>query len=769
MSKKPIILLDVFSMLHRAYHALPPLSSPDGTPVGAVYGVITSVLKIVDEYSPYALVACTDVEGKTYRHDMFEEYKGTRAELQDDFVPQIQLCFDFFASFNVPVLGKEGYEADDVIGTLSSQYGSERNVLIITSDQDLLQLVHERVSVVLFSRGAQGVLYTEKGVFERFGFDPKTLIEYKGLRGDSSDNIPGVRGVGEVTAKKILDMYPTLEALYSALEKGEEVVSKRISSLLINEKDTAFLSRELATIQTNIAFDFSVSEWKPSYDTFFDFLRSLGMNKILDGVQRKMKKREDGEKNGVERLTVFGEDVDKKVLKETQVALWVLNSSHIDASLETIFSFTGIPSLPESYEYIINELKNQDLFDVYSTIEKPLISIIDTMQTRGVCVSENHLKTYNDDLLKQKEVLQNKMEKLAETSFNPASPLQVSQVLQDLGVVLKKKTATGSLTTNEGQLKDVEDQHPIISVLLEYRMIHKLQTGYTSALLKHYKKDGRIHTTFLQNGTTTGRMASRNPNLQNIPKHGEYAKKIRDTFVATSGFSLLSIDYSQAEIRIAALLSNDISFLEIVSGGNDIHTETAKRLFNKNDISKEERDRAKQINFGILYGMGPKALSQDMNISFSEARTMLAEYKQQFPMLQEYLERLKEQVGESGFVTTYFGRKRIFPKNAIYNMRVKAAVERAAINAPIQGTCADMIKLAMIKIDTYIQKHFSNDAFLLLQIHDELLFEVKKGKETHIAEVFQHIMENEVLPNDSVSFPTEASIGDFWGSLKRVE
>ena len=771
------ILLDVFSMLHRAYHAIPPFAAPDGSPVGAIYGLVGTALKIVKDKgvsvcegkaSPQTrIVACFDSKEKTYRHEAYEEYKATRASPEDDFVRQIRRCYQFFEVFNIPAIVCPGYEADDIIGTLAEKYAKEGDeVHVATSDNDLLQIVKKNITVSLFVKGNMVVSYDERGVEEKFGFGPETIPDYKGLRGDPSDNIPGVRGIGDIGAKKILTQYGSLEKAYEAVENGDEVVSKRITALLSGAKKDAFFSRDLATISIDAPISQDAPVWEPSVEELVMFLDSLGMKGMIAKVRQQCGGETTGVKEGVKKATPQKNET--HLLKKAQVALWVLDSNNTDPTYEKVLEATDTTSLVEALKTLENLLKKEGTYHVFTDIEAPLIDIIEAMQTRGVCVSREKIERYDKVLIKEAELLIGKMEAFTKTSFNPNSPKQVSEVLSLLGVGLEKRTNKGNISTGFEHLKEVENHHPIVPLLLRYRHISKLQTGYTQALPAHIDKNGRVHTSFLQHGTTTGRMASREPNLQNIPNYSKEGLTIRNAFVAMEGYTLASLDYSQMEIRIAALLSKDKHFLSMVEGDKDIHKETAAVMFKKKDVSKKEREHAKRVNFGILYGMGAQALAKDMKVSFVEAKELLEVYKQSFPDLDAYLNSVKGVAHKNGRVSTFFGRRRYFPLIRSAAPRFRSAIERAAINAPIQGTGADMIKIAMIKTATRIGEKYKNKAHLLLQVHDELVFEIDKKEAIPIAKDLQKVMEKEVLQTPLVEFPVSISIGESWGDVKKI-
>lgn len=771
------ILLDVFPILHRAYHAVPPFTMQEGQPIGAIYGLVNTLLKTLkdegliiqtgDLKQCVRLVACFDSKGKTHRHDVYKEYKATRMKPEDDFISQIDLSYQFFEAFNIPAIACEEYEADDIIGTLAKRYVQEGEVVIITSDHDLLQLVRKKdVKVMLFSRGTQGMVYDEDAVEEKFGFGPRTIPDYKGLRGDPSDNIPGVRGIGDIGAKKILAIYQSLEGIFNALSRGEEVISKRITTLLNASKEEAFLSRDLATIVCNIPLKKNIDSWKPNCKKLVEFLNLLEMKELAVKVQSQCGFFLPNQETTQIKLT---KKTNRDLIKKIQVALWVLDSNNTTITHEEIVAQTGADTFEEAYETARKRLEEKGILSIFLDIELPLIDVIDVMEKQGIYVEKKILEKYDKVLVKEKEELIQKMRVYTEDTFNPNSPKQVAEVFQLLGIRLGKKTNKGNPSTNIERLTEVKDQHDIVPLLVRYRHISKLQTGYTHPLQEHIDENGRVHTTFLQHGTTTGRLASKNPNLQNIPNHSKEGLIIRNAFVAGEGRVLASLDYSQMEIRIAALLSQDPNFLSMVTDGKDIHTETAMHLFNKQIITKKERDRAKRINFGILYGMGPQALAKDLEVSFLEAQTLLKEYKHSFPQLNKYLESVKDDAHKDGYVSTYFGRRRYFPLLQSANPRLRSAIERASINAPIQGTAADIVKIAMVKTAKHIAKKNKDTAQLLLQVHDELVFEIQKEKSKDIVKEIQHIMENEVVYTENVSFPVTVSIGKAWGAVKKIK
>ena len=794
--KKKLVLLDAHAILHRAYHALPNFSSNKGEPTGALYGLTAMLIKIIQELEPDYVVACYDLPKPTFRHEVYEEYKAGRAKTDDELIIQIKRSRDVFKAFNIPIYEKSGFEADDILGTIVEQV--KRNppaggldIIIASGDMDTLQLVDKKkVQVYTLKKGINDtILYDENGVTSRFGFKPSLLPDYKGLRGDPSDNIIGIKGIGDKTASVLIQKFGSIEEIYKKLKKSRSIFEKegiksRIVGLLEENEEEALFSKMLAIIRRDVPIKFSISKggWSENIDidealTLFEELsfRTLaGRFKLLF----KEYKSNNALENEVD-VKEKEEDVDKELLKKTAVALWVLRSDITNPSLEDILQFTHEKTLDSAHKKIIGQIKEQKLEKIYEDIEKPLIPIIEKMHEYGIEVDIKYLKKLSVEYHKKLSKLEKHIYKYAGEEFNVSSPKQLGVILfEKMGLSIKnqKKTGTGQKSTKESELEKMKDLHPIINDILSYRELSKLLSTYIDNIPKMIEKDGRLHTEFLQTGTTTGRMASRNPNLQNIPIKTELGRRIRNAFVAKDGYKLLSYDYSQIDLRSAALLSKDEKLTEIFKTGGDVHTAVASEVFNVSpeEVDYEMRRRAKVINFGIIYGMGVNALRQSLGkdtTTRAQAQEFYNEYFKKFSTLARYLDTVKSNAVRTGYTETYFGRKRYFEGIKSSIPFIRASAERMAINAPIQGTSADIIKYAAVNIDRYIKKEkIENDVRPLLQIHDELIYEVKKNKVKEITPEIKRIMESVLSPKETngIIFKVDTLEGDNWGEMSSI-
>ncbi len=787
MTKKRLILLDVHAIVHRAYHALPEFATSKGEPTGALYGLVAMLIKLIDELKPHFLVACFDLPGPTHRHVAYETYKAGRAKTDDNLVRQLERAKDIFTVFGIPIYAHPGFEADDIIGTIVYELDKREDIEIIiaSGDMDALQLVRDKkVQVYTLKRGINDtILYDEKKVLERFGFQPKLLVDYKGLRGDPSDNITGVRGIGEKTAASLVALLGTLENIYKALKKGEDQykkagVSERIKNLLIENEKEAFFSRDLAVIRSDAPIHFVLPpEWRQNLDVakLLDLFRELEFRTMGERVKQLLKIEQN---SNLEVQLPSGEVglPNSKQVKELCLALWVIDSNLTSPTLEEVFRFTKTDSVEKAKKVIASELDKRKVRKVFEEIEKPIMRVVEQMNERGVKIDKKVLQKLGAKYRKELSSLEKKIWKEAGGEFNINSPKVLSEILftrLDLAGKNQKKTPTGILSTREAELEKLRGKHPIVGLILEYRELSKLLSTYIDAIVPLLDKSSRLHSTFLQAGTTTGRMASNNPNLQNIPNKTALGRAIRHAFVAEVGFKLVSLDYSQIELRVAAMLSGDEKLIEIFKNGEDIHAGVAMRVFKvpRESVDKNMRARAKTINFGILYGMGVNALRANLNTDHKEAEDFYRQYFETFSGLALYLNKIKNEVRRQGYTETLFGRRRYFTEIKSPLPYVRAQAERMAINAPIQGTQADLIKIAMKKIDEHIKSEgHEHDAHLVLQVHDELVYEVKDSLVSEAARHFKQLMET-VLPEDKtleVPIIAEVYVGENWGEMRSV-
>ncbi len=776
---KTIVLLDSHAIIHRAYHALPDFASSKGEPTGALYGLSLMLLSIIQEFKPYAMYACFDLPKPTYRHAAYDDYKAGRKEADDELVSQIKRARDVFKVFGIPSFEAEGFEADDLLGTFVEKFKNKKGyrIVIASGDMDTLQLVDgDKVLVYTLRKGVKDtILYNEEAVKERFGFEPKLLPDYKGLRGDPSDNIIGVKGIGEKTATDLITNFGTIEDIYKTLKKNpdkliDKGIKQRMVDLLLENEEEAEFSKMLATIRRDapLTFDIPKKEWREMVvpEKIINLFKELEFKSLNDRVKKffdiKEEKKEEKKVNTVKLI-------------ESQVMMWLIDSEKGDADLEDILRYTKKDSLEEAHKKLIEEIKKEKLDYVYEHIEQPLISVVKDMQVNGVKLDTVYLKQLGDKYHKELDLIEKKIWKHAGREFNVASPKQLAEVLFDeLGLVIsrQKKTSTGQKSTKESELEKLKDEHPIIPLVLEYRELAKLLGTYIDALPQSVAGDGRLHAEFVQTGTTTGRMSSRNPNLQNIPIKGDRGKEIRKAFVAEKGNILAAFDYSQIELRIAAILSEDEGLIDIFKHGKDVHAAVAARVFHvdEKDVTHDMRRVAKVINFGILYGMGVNALRANLGTERKEAQEFYNQYFEAYSGLAKYIEDVKRDATRTGYTETMYGRKRRFPGLKSRLPFIRAQAERMAMNAPIQGSNADIMKLAMVRIDNEIKKRkLVGKVNLILQIHDEVIYEIDKKVVDEIAPVIQNIMETVVDKKMTKGVPILANeaVGTNWGEMDK--
>ncbi|MCE9643833.1 hypothetical protein K8Q93_01100 [Candidatus Parcubacteria bacterium] len=781
---KRLVLLDVHAILHRAYHALPDFSSAKGEPTGGLYGLSSMLIRIIGDLKPDYLAACYDLPGPTYRHEAYEGYKAQRKKTDDALVAQIIRSRDVFIAFGIPIYEAPGFEADDLLGTIAERMRGENvEVIVASGDMDTLQLAEEgRVKIYTLKKGINDtILYDEEAVRTRFGFSPEQLPDYKGLRGDPSDNIVGVRGIGEKTGSMLIQAFGTIENLYKALKKDDAKLKElkltpRILEILKAAEEEALFSKMLATIHRDAPITFALPEkpWAEGVDMkkIEELFAELEFRTLLARAKAAVKGEAVEVAPKQASLGEALESVPALEVREAGVMLSLLDSSLPEPTLQEILQHTRTNFFEKAKEVLLADLKKKDLLKVFEDIEKPLLPVIIKMEERGIAVDTDYLKDLSLEYHTELSKLEKEVTALAGESFNLNSPAQLSTILFDkLGLSIKnhKKTEGGAKSTRESELEKLREAHPIVGSLLSYRELQKLLSTYIDTIPTLIAGDGRLHAHFLQIGASTGRMSSQGPNLQNIPIKTELGRRIRNAFVAAKGFALVSFDYSQIELRVAAFLSGDEKLLQIFRDGRDIHTEVAAQVFKvpREKVDKEMRRKAKVINFGILYGMGVNALRQNLGGSAEEARNFYKEYFETFTGLADYLEKVKAAAARKGYTETYFGRKRYFEGLSSSIPYIKAAAERMAINAPIQGTQADIIKIAMARIDNLIKEKYEGKAYLLLQVHDELLYEIAEKDSGKIIEEIKAIMEEVLTPEKigGITLVANAEKGKNWGEL----
>ncbi len=784
-NKKTIILLDAHAIIHRAYHALPEFSSTKGEPTGALYGLVAMLVKIIKDLKPDYIAACFDLPEPTFRHEAYEAYKAGRAKTESNLVAQLIRARDVFTAFGIPSYELAGFEADDLLGTIVEKLKKDKNthIIIASGDMDTMQLVDDKkVQVFTLKKGINDtIIYDEDAVIARFGFAPKFMPDYKGLRGDPSDNIIGVPGIGEKTATTLIQTFGTIENIYKTLKKDKEAFEKagikeRMIGLLKEHEEEAFFSKTLAEIRRDAPIEFSLpeKEWRDSVD--LSLIEKLFIELDFRTLNERVKGLFVSEK--AEKTVVEDTSADKEDIEEAAIALWVDNSEYTNPDREEILSISGSSTIGEAKKKILERLDANGLMEIYKEIELPLIPIIKKAEEKGVVIDKGYLKELSLEYHKELEILEKKIREHAGKEFNINSPKQLGEILFDtlnLSVKGLKKTEGGARSTRVSELEKLRGTHPIIEEIMAHREWQKLLSTYIDAIPPLVASDGRLHTHFLQAGTTTGRFSSINPNLQNIPIKTEAGRKIRRAFVADKGCVLVALDYSQIELRVAAILSGDKDLIKIFKDGDDVHATVASRVFGvkEEDVTKEMRRQAKVINFGIIYGMGINALKDNLGGTRAEAEEFYNQYFKKFPGVAEYLDSIKMEVAKLGYTSTLFGRRRYFPAIKSPIQYIRAAAERMAVNAPIQGTAADIIKIAIKRADDEIKnKKLSDKAELLLQVHDELIYEVKEGSEKEVAKVIDEAMEG--VLKDKVKNPHEVpilvnvSVGKNWGEMGAI-
>ena len=884
---KKLIIIDGNALIHRSFHAIPAtLRTKDGTLVNAVYGFCSFLIKSITELKPDYVVLTLDKSGPTFRHLSYPEYKATRTKAPDELYEQIPLIKDVAKAFDIPIFELSGYEADDLIGTISSlEELRDIEKVIITGDLDTLQLVEENTKVYTMSRGlSDSVLYDNEKVIERYGFGSEAIVDYKALRGDPSDNIPGVKGIGEKTATDLIIKYKTLDKIYEAIDKTNLNAKERTVQLLKDGRNSAYISKELATINKEAPIDFDLKKtvFEIDNEKVFNFLSKLEFKSLISKTKElkqahnhkssQAETKTDNkyqvvdsqfeelitiinrvknislkpvvtsnkhlvglvilcdkknyyldEKNITKIKTVLeNPDIRKtghnlketyRLLKlkeinteglyfDTMIASYLLNPSSRNHDLETIiFNEYGIDLKSKSNEdekiqmsldfenknieeiiksstleiiYLTKlakklekELEQEALIKVFEEIEMPLIAILAEMEQRGILFNVKPIAKLEKELEIRISKLEDKIHELAKEVFNVNSTKQLKEILFEKLKISSsgiKKGKTG-FSTADDELAKLMDKHPIIPFLREHRETSKLLNTYVCPLPELINKEtGRIHSHFNQTVTATGRLSSTDPNLQNIPARSEEGKTIRKAFVADKGCLLLGLDYSQIELRLAAHLSKDSKLLEAFKNREDIHLSTAAAIneVKISEVTKKMRQEAKATNFGIIYGQGPHGLSQAAGITYQQAKLFIDKYFLNYPGVKKMMNKSIKDAQNNGYTITLTGRKRPLPEINSSMPFIKKAAERMAINAPIQGGAADIIKMAMIEIHKQIKA--DPDISMLIQVHDELIFEVKAEKASEYMKKIKEIMENVIKLK--VPLEVEGGQASNWGDIK---
>jgi len=857
---KKLILLDSHALLHRSYHALPPLVSEKGILVNGVYGFLLVFLKIIRELKPDYLAATFDLKGPTFRHLEYKEYKAKRVKVPENFYEQVEIVKRFLNAFGVLILEKEGYEADDIIATIVEKFKDEDlEIIILTGDLDTLQLVNDKVSVYTFGKGIKDqIIYTPSKIKQRYNLEPKELIDFKALKGDPSDNIKGVPKIGEKTAKTLIEKYKNLDNLYKLIEENKiKDLSLSILANLKEHKKEAFFSRQLVALDNKVPIEFNLNEMKwqePKKEKIVPLLEEFGFKSLISKIfpeenkeilvpqtsfivcdtnqrinQLKEKISEEkeiglimdfrGEK--VYEREVFGlvfvfrgknifylkkdsfsdflQTIDLKnktlityeakilyqeipyflnyLLDDLKIKIWLTDPDRKNYNFKEVASYLLKKEIKDDLQnkaavifdledILSSKMTALDLDFAYETIEKPLIKVIAKMERRGILVDEKKLLKLNSNL--SEKIVNLEKEIFAQTGeiFNINSPVQLTKILfEKLKIDSKnlKKTATGKISTDSLELKKIENLHPVVPLIEEYRELKKLKNSFLDLLPNFINKQTkRIYTIFNQTGTATGRLSSEKPNLLNIPLRSDWGRKIRNCFITEKDWIFLSLDYSQIDLRVAAHLSNDSTLKEAFLKDIDIHLLTASKIYNVaiDQVTPLMRQQAKIFNFGIIYGMGENAFAEAAGISKNQAKIFREEYFSDFVGLKLYLDKIVNESKKNGFGETIFKRKRFLPLIGALG-RIGREEERIAVNFPIQGSVSDLINLAMIKIDEFLrEKELENKVFLVCQIHDELLFEGKFEIIEAMEDKLKEIMEN-VYPL-SVPLKVKVKTGKTW-------
>ena len=807
---KQLMIIDGNSILNRAFYALPPLTTKDGIHTNAVHGFLAMLIQVVREKKPDYLVVTFDTKGGNFRHQMYPDYKGTRKGMPDELAGQLPILKDLLDKLGVYRIELPGYEADDLIGTLC-RISTEETILttVISGDKDILQLVDDDTVVGITRRGTKDVqYYTEQAVKDDLGVWPHQVVDYKGIRGDSSDNIPGIPGIGQVGATRLLEQFSSLDDIYQNLDQ----VKGKQKDRLIEHKDLALLSRELAKIDTQVPLTSELSDY-----VFSDFagnnaqaelaryeLRSIANQLSVDVTESAADTSPAGpvelapdqmaalvfEVLGQYQFAVLRDEAEllseaefKQALKDRpklivfnlqawypvwqQLALaWPEQADDVmlehylvypERDSENLAELLGVASLGETeadwlalpallaakHFELQAELAQKGLSELYQTIELPLVPILAAMKQTGFKVDRAVLGRLDNEISQALKMREDNIHRLAGTTFNVNSPKQLGEILFDqLELPVVKKTKTG-YSTNRDVLMKLLGRHPIIEEILEYRVLAKLKGTYIDGLEKVISPDDRIHTTFRQTIAVTGRLSSTDPNLQNIPIRLEEGRRIRQMFIPSDDdHVLLAADYNQIELRVLAHISGDEHLIEAYQNDHDIHRLTASKVFDipYDEVTYDQRREAKAVNFGIVYGMSDFGLSENIDIPITAAKEYIQRYFEEYPKIKQYMDESIERCRETGYVKTLLGRIRMIPEIHAKNYNVRRFAERTAINTPIQGSAADIIKLSMIRVDQALKEQ-KLASKLILQVHDELIFDAKKSELEQLKQLVQEAME----------------------------
>ena len=841
-----LMILDGNSVINRAFFGVKPLTNREGLYTHAIYGFLNILEKMEKEEQPDAVCVSFDLHGPTFRHLQYEGYKANRHGMPDELAQQMPVIKDVLRAMNIPIYQCQGWEADDVIGTVGkicSNNGWE--CVVVTGDRDSLQLIDENVHIKLvISKGGQtnATLYTREKFEEEYGFEPKKLIDLKALMGDSSDNIPGVAGVGPKTASELLKKFGSLDGVYENL--NDPSIKPKMREKLEAGKENAYLSYDLATIRPEAPIDFEPKDAivQPyNRPALYELFTKLEFVRLIDryglrGAEKEQPKAEkkitllprcdempegglpcavyvaeDGTlgvawEQGVctmtpmevqmscdcllGRLNCIAHDIKSTMHRlddlglcygefafDTALAAYDLNPSQSDYPVSKLATnFLGISvedgdaaacaeALWHLRPVLEEELEKNGMTALYWNIELPLCGVLYRMEKLGIDIDREQLEQFGTMLTERIAACEDLIFSYSEEKFNINSTKQLGELLFDkLGLPPVKKTKTG-YSTNADVLEKLKSKHPIIPAIMDYRMLTKLKSTYADGLIKQIGEDGRIHTTFQNLVTATGRLSSTEPNLQNIPVRTDLGAEIRKMFIPKPGCVLVDADYSQIELRVLAHIAKDESMRQAFRSGMDIHTVTASQVFGvePEQVTSLQRRHAKAVNFGIVYGISEFSLAEDIGVSRYEAKDYIESYLNNYRGVRGYMKQVVADARERGYTETMFGRRRYIPELKSSNFNIRQGAERMTLNTPIQGTAADLIKLAMIRVDTSLRENYP-EAKLLLQVHDELIVECPEAFASQVAELISREMEQ--VADLSVPLTAEAKIGKSWYDAK---
>ena len=897
---RKLVLVDGNSILNRAFYGImgsKMLTTKDGTPTNAVYGFLAILFKIIDDIKPEFLVVAFDKKGPTKRHKMYDGYKANRKGMPDELACQMPIIKDVLRAMNIDIIEKEGYEGDDILGTLSV-FGERQGleVTILSGDRDTFQLATDKVTIRI-PRTKMGKTeeedFNREKVKEVYGIEPKQLIEVKGLQGDTSDNIPGVPGIGEKTALKLIQEYSSIENLYSEIEKGQAPdVKGKTRERIIENKDLAILSKELGTIDVNSPIEenleeFKLEEW--NNEEVLKLFKELNFNRYIErfhlteGISEEPEEQEEKFeikeisieelkskinqelfykfstieenkdeyiiKNKIDKIYAYFKDENtvyfsnilgkENILKEifedgnikkygyktstdylllkqlgittkgivydAEIAVYDLDPSnmkykmedvayqYLDFSIEEYIKGLGIKKeeqinlfeensksneyentlnalnvylIQKLYEKTIKEIKNLNEMDLFNNIEMPLVEVLAEMQYEGIKIEKDKLESFGVELKQNIDELTKEIYDLSGQEFNINSTKQLGEILfEKLKLPVVKKTKTG-YSTDVDVLEKLKSEHPIIEKILEYRSLTKLNSTYVEGLKPYINKvTGRIHSYFHQTITATGRISSTEPNLQNIPTRIELGKRLRKAFVPKEGYVFIDADYSQIELRVLAHISQDENMINAFKHDEDIHKQAASNVFNVpiEEVTKEQRSHAKAVNFGIVYGISDFGLGEQIGVSRKKAKDYINQYLEKYSGIKKFMDDIVEKAKEQGYVETLFNRRRYIPELKSKNFNIRQFGSRVAMNTPIQGTAADIMKIAMINVYKKLKEE-KLESKLILQIHDELLIEAKEDEKERVKNILQSCMENAI----KLDVPLKAEVSEAynWYELK---